>query len=151
MIGQTKSTARPVLMFICEDSNSRRSARKTIKDSGILLRYPGVDTADCSHPPDFGQLVQLALRRNMDDLEDLTRAGSWSMDTEESYYSNFTHPDLVNQRNLSGMVLLGNPGTYTAASRYPSALGRLAQLLVLELGFSQVLVMVLLLSQVLSL
>lgn len=62
MIGRSKSTARPVLMFICEDSNSRRSARKTIKESGILLRYPGVDTADCSYPPDVGQLVHLASR-----------------------------------------------------------------------------------------
>lgn len=67
MIGRTKSTARPVLMFICEDSNSRKTARKTIKESGILLRYPGVDTADCSYPPDFGQLVQLASGEYEDD------------------------------------------------------------------------------------
>lgn len=80
MIGQTKSTARPVLMFICEDSNSRKTARKTIKESGILLRYPGVDTADCSHPPDFGQLVQLAAG-DMDDF-----FSDNCSDTEDSYY-----------------------------------------------------------------
>lgn len=67
MIGRSECTARPVLMFICEDGDSRKIARKAIKESGILLRYPGVDTADCSRPPDFEQLVQLASGEYKDD------------------------------------------------------------------------------------
>lgn len=116
MIGQTESTARPVLMFICEDSNSRKTVRKTIKESGILLRYPGVDTADCSHPPDFGQLVQLALRRKMDDLEDLSRE-MWSLDIEDSYSTDF---DYLPGGGSSG-------GLYTGTSPYPSNSGQLKQ------------------------
>ncbi|KUL89029.1 hypothetical protein ZTR_06026 [Talaromyces verruculosus] len=122
MIGRTKSTARPVLMFICEERNSREIARKTIKESGILQRYPGVDTADCSHPPDFGQLVQLSLLRNRDDLENLTSAGSWSMGTGDSLFPNFDHSVSGRRINHSAIGASGFPGPNfnTAASLYPS-------------------------------
>lgn len=128
MIGQTKAKAKPVLMFICEDSNSRKTARKTIKESGILLRFPGVDTADCSYPPDFGQLVQLALHRHADDLEDLMPTGSWFMDTEDWYSLNYEHhPVFGHHRNLGEMGSSGYVATNTAASPNPPDSGKLAQ------------------------
>ncbi|KAF3407029.1 hypothetical protein DPV78_000628 [Talaromyces pinophilus] len=128
MIGQTKSTARPVLMFICEERNSRNTARKTIKESGILLRYPGVDTADCSQPPDFGQLVQLAMD---DDWEDLTLARSLSMDMEQSNYSNVPPPVFSHRKSLLGTGS-GYSGANTATSLYSSDSEQLAQQPVFE-------------------
>ncbi|KAI7971099.1 hypothetical protein EIK77_007215 [Talaromyces pinophilus] len=128
MIGQTKSTARPVLMFICEERNSRKTARKTIKESGILLRYPGVDTADCSQPPDFGQLVQLAMD---DDWEDLTLARSLSMDMEQSNYSNVPPPVFSHRKSLLGTGS-GYSGAHTATSLYSSDSEQLAQQPVFE-------------------
>ncbi|RDW91018.1 hypothetical protein BP5796_02183 [Coleophoma crateriformis] len=60
MIGRTRETATPRLMFCCQDSKSRKSVRKTVEESGILDRYPGVKVGDSSRPPDFDQLVPLA-------------------------------------------------------------------------------------------
>ncbi|PMD29554.1 hypothetical protein L207DRAFT_520847 [Hyaloscypha variabilis F] len=60
MIGKTKETAEPMILFCCRESASRKQVRTTIEESGILQRYPGVRVGDASRPPDFDQLVQLA-------------------------------------------------------------------------------------------
>lgn len=60
MIGKTKETAEPMILFCCRESASRKQVRTTVEESGILLRYPGVRVGDASRPPDFDQLVQLA-------------------------------------------------------------------------------------------
>ncbi|KAE9364842.1 hypothetical protein N431DRAFT_564050 [Stipitochalara longipes BDJ] len=60
MIGKTKETAEPMILFCCRESASRKQVRTTVEESGILQRYPGVRVGDASRPPDFDQLVQLA-------------------------------------------------------------------------------------------
>ncbi|KAH0541248.1 hypothetical protein FGG08_004253 [Glutinoglossum americanum] len=60
MIGKSKPTARPTVMFCCKEAKPRRTVRKMIDDSGILLDYPGVKTGDSTSPPDFDQLISLS-------------------------------------------------------------------------------------------
>jgi hypothetical protein len=60
MIGKTKETAAPTIMFCCEQRGPRRKVRKTVLESGILSGYPGIITGDCSTPPEGDRLVQLA-------------------------------------------------------------------------------------------
>jgi hypothetical protein len=60
MIGKTKNTAEPMILFCCRESASRKQVRTTVEESGILQRYPGLRVGDASRPPDFDQLVQLA-------------------------------------------------------------------------------------------
>ncbi|PQE16248.1 hypothetical protein CJF32_00010754 [Rutstroemia sp. NJR-2017a WRK4] len=61
MIGRTKDTARPTIMFISKEEDSRKKIRKTVEESGILDGYLGVRLGDCSRPPDFDRLVELAI------------------------------------------------------------------------------------------
>jgi hypothetical protein len=60
MIGRTRETSEPMIMFCCRDSCSRKQVRKTVEESGILDQYQNVRLGDASRPPDFDQLVQLA-------------------------------------------------------------------------------------------
>lgn len=60
MIGGTKSSASPTIVFCCEVASHRQEVRNTIKNSGILDRYPGIKTGHMRRPPDFNQLVTLA-------------------------------------------------------------------------------------------
>jgi peptide-N4-(N-acetyl-beta-glucosaminyl)asparagine amidase len=60
MIGKTKDSAMPTVMFCCVERNSRKKVRKMIADSGILGEYPGIITGDCSSAPDCDRPVQLA-------------------------------------------------------------------------------------------
>ena len=59
MIGQTKGTSKPMIMFCGRNTKCRKQVRKTLQESGILKNYPGVRVGDASRPPDFDQLVQL--------------------------------------------------------------------------------------------
>ena len=58
MIGRTRENTAPKVIFSCTDEAARKEVRKTIKDSGILRRYPGIGTGDSSLPPDFNALIQ---------------------------------------------------------------------------------------------
>ncbi|KAG4431414.1 hypothetical protein IFR05_013106 [Cadophora sp. M221] len=60
MIGKTRESAEPMIMFCCRDTDCRKRVRKTVEQSGILEKYPGVRVGDAVRPPDFDQLVQLA-------------------------------------------------------------------------------------------
>jgi peptide-N4-(N-acetyl-beta-glucosaminyl)asparagine amidase len=60
MIGSTKSSASPTIVFCCEIGVHRREVRNIIKNSGILDRYPGIKTGHMPRPPDFRQLITLA-------------------------------------------------------------------------------------------
>jgi hypothetical protein len=75
MIGKSKATARPTVMFCCRESKSRRTVKKIIDDSGILLNYPGIKTDDSTLPPDFNQLIELSLRGDESD-DDLNYSNS---------------------------------------------------------------------------
>jgi hypothetical protein len=59
MIGQTRESSEPTVMFCGRDAQCRKQVRKTIKESGLLKKYQGVRVGDASLPPDFDQLVQL--------------------------------------------------------------------------------------------
>lgn len=60
MIGRTPETAAPVVMFFCEEPESRRKVQDSIKRSGILKRYPGIKSGNAPLPPDLEQLEPLA-------------------------------------------------------------------------------------------
>jgi hypothetical protein len=64
MIGRTKESARPTVVFCCGDSCSRKLVRQAILASGLLDQYPGFRTAECSKPPDFDQLFPLEDRNS---------------------------------------------------------------------------------------
>jgi hypothetical protein len=60
MIGKTKSTAIPTLLFCCSKRGPRKSIKTQILESGIMSRYPGVRVGECSKPPDFGRFIPLS-------------------------------------------------------------------------------------------
>lgn len=65
MIGRKPSNARPTIMFCCARPNPRCRARRVIRESGILDKYPGFGMGDSSYPPDFDGLpVRLANTSN---------------------------------------------------------------------------------------
>jgi hypothetical protein len=59
MIGKTKATAVPTLLFICSQRAARRLIKVQIEESGILDKYPTIQIGDCSKPPDFGKVTSL--------------------------------------------------------------------------------------------
>jgi hypothetical protein len=69
MIGKSKSTARPTIMFICKEAEARKTVRKMICNSGILNKYPGVKTGESTLSPDFDQLIPLASSPSEADVE----------------------------------------------------------------------------------
>ena len=60
MIGRTRQTAHPTVVFCCKDTEPRRTVRQTVKRSGILEKYPGFLTMDCTRPPGCTNLESLA-------------------------------------------------------------------------------------------
>jgi TolA-binding protein len=60
MIGKTKETSEPTIMFCGRDEKCRKQVKKTVKQSCILDSYPGVRLGDGPLAPDFDQLVPLA-------------------------------------------------------------------------------------------
>ncbi|KAE8441858.1 hypothetical protein EG329_004213 [Mollisiaceae sp. DMI_Dod_QoI] len=97
MIGKTKETADPTIMFSGRDPRCRKQIKKTIKESGILDKHPGMKLGDASRPPDFDQLVPLAGRvygqsyRYTTSLLSLPSSAfsdfdDWAL--EENFYSN---------------------------------------------------------------
>jgi hypothetical protein len=64
MMGRRSTTAAPTVLFVSEDANGRKEARKVVKDSGILSPYRGWKTAQASTDPRWGgDLEQLASGR----------------------------------------------------------------------------------------
>lgn len=59
MVGKAPSLASPFILFCCEVSDYRRDVQNTIKESGILDRYPGIKTDNLPREPGFAQLVSL--------------------------------------------------------------------------------------------
>jgi len=59
MIGKTKATSVPTLLFICSQRAARRFIKAQIEESGILDKYPTIQVGDCSKPPDFGKVTSL--------------------------------------------------------------------------------------------
>ncbi len=59
MIGGSRETAEPTIMFCCKDTSCRQRVRAAVAESRILDRYPRIRVRDDSIPPDFGHPVQL--------------------------------------------------------------------------------------------
>lgn len=59
MVGKAPSLASPFILFCCEVSDYRRDVQNSIKESGILDRYPGIKTDNLPREPGFAQLVSL--------------------------------------------------------------------------------------------
>jgi len=51
MIGRNESLARPTILFCCERKPPRQRAVKLVRESLVLVEYPGVQLGDCSRPP----------------------------------------------------------------------------------------------------
>lgn len=60
MVGKTPQTAAPVIMFFCEERGPRRKVQDSVKQSGILKKYPGIKSGNAALPPDLEQLEPLA-------------------------------------------------------------------------------------------
>ncbi|KAH7110880.1 hypothetical protein B0J11DRAFT_586082 [Dendryphion nanum] len=59
MIGTSDKTASPIVLFISENSEERKEARRIIKESGMLEKYPGYKTAHASKDPGCEKLEEL--------------------------------------------------------------------------------------------
>jgi hypothetical protein len=60
MIGRALSSARPTIMFFCEEKEPRKKAKKLIDESGILKQLPGFRTGQQARQPNIGTLIQPA-------------------------------------------------------------------------------------------
>ncbi|KAK8029748.1 hypothetical protein PG993_011039 [Apiospora rasikravindrae] len=60
MIGRSKCSASPTVLFCCKVLAHRREVQDIIKNSGILGHYPGIKTGHMAEPPGFQNLVPLA-------------------------------------------------------------------------------------------
>jgi hypothetical protein len=60
MVGKSPQTAAPTVMFISENSDYRKDARKAIKASDIIVQYSGYKTAQLAKDPGFLKMEQLA-------------------------------------------------------------------------------------------
>jgi hypothetical protein len=60
MIGRALSSARPTIMFFCEEKEPRKKAKKVIDESGILKQLPGFRTGQQARQPNIGTLIQPA-------------------------------------------------------------------------------------------
>jgi hypothetical protein len=74
MIGKSPQAASPTILFISENSEYRKDARKAIKTSGILSHYPGFKTAHSAKDPGFQKMEQLA--SNSDSVAGLSMRNS---------------------------------------------------------------------------
>lgn len=53
MIGKSKSTATPTIMFECFQKGPRKEAMDMVKKSNILNEYPGIETGHWAFPPNM--------------------------------------------------------------------------------------------------
>lgn len=60
MLGKCTGTAYPMVFFCSKEASARNTVRKEIDGSGILDWYQGFRTGECTRPPHFDQLKQLA-------------------------------------------------------------------------------------------
>jgi hypothetical protein len=60
MIGKSPQTAAPTIVFISENCELRKNARKVFKASDILSHYPAFKTAHSAKDPGFQKMEQLA-------------------------------------------------------------------------------------------
>jgi hypothetical protein len=136
MIGRTKEASEPMIMFCGRDIKCRKYVKKTVKESGILERYPGVKLGDALRPPDFDQLVQLAglSYRDIDDIDEwLAHSHSDDVELSQDLYMNrvafgsksehtsgkkLTIPFYDSNRNLVSIRHATGGGIVHAANRY---------------------------------
>lgn len=60
IIGRNRDSVAPTVIFSCSEPKPRKEVRRMIDESGILNKYPGIETGDSSSPPDCENLVPLA-------------------------------------------------------------------------------------------
>lgn len=53
MVGKTPGTAVPQVMFSCKTAGPRKEAMNVLRKSGILQKYPGIETGHWQFPPDI--------------------------------------------------------------------------------------------------
>jgi Zinc finger, C2H2 type len=64
MIGDSTQTAKPTIMFFCDEQQPRIDAWQAIKNSNMLKEYPGMRSGHMISPPEFEYLDQLASSDN---------------------------------------------------------------------------------------
>jgi len=60
MIGRSKTTATPTVLFISKNPKSRKHAKRVMKESGVLSNYPSFSTKYVDKDPGYGNIVSLA-------------------------------------------------------------------------------------------
>lgn len=61
MIGRSKTTATPTILFISKNPQSRKHAKRVMKESGVLLKYPNFSTKYVDKDPGSVNIVSLAV------------------------------------------------------------------------------------------
>jgi hypothetical protein len=60
MIGRGRSSAKPTIMFFCEEKDMRKKAKRVIDNGGLLDKLPGFRTGHQAKQPNIGSLIQPA-------------------------------------------------------------------------------------------
>jgi hypothetical protein len=64
MVGRDQVSAKPTIMFFCEDKEPRKRSKKIVNEGGLLRRLPGFRTGHRAKQPGIGLLVQPATNHN---------------------------------------------------------------------------------------
>lgn len=86
MIGKTKQSSKPTVVFCCEVSAPRVQIKRLIKESGLMKQFKGIELGHMPRPPDFDQLVPLAQERDIfEDTEgEFQKLITWSHSPRDS-------------------------------------------------------------------
>jgi hypothetical protein len=60
MIGRAQSTAKPTIMFFCEEKEPRKRAKRILDEGGLLNQLPGFRTGHQARQPGIGRLIRPA-------------------------------------------------------------------------------------------
>ncbi|KAI1274479.1 hypothetical protein F5Y07DRAFT_214853 [Xylaria sp. FL0933] len=116
MIGHNVGSACPTIVFCCDVAAHRREVRSTIKQSGILDRYPGVKTGHMPRAPDFDRLIPLAAG-NCSNKSEIRLEMSPSALGMPLFITGYAHgQQLSTKATIGGVIRVGRKYFYTTAA-----------------------------------
>lgn len=128
MVGKAPSLASPFIIFCCDVSDYRRDMQNTIKESGILDRYPGIKTDNLPREPGFAKLVSLGAsgqpNHSHGDMIALTSQARSACGSQIFIDSNGTKSGSVSSTSaatIGGVIRLGAKLYYTTAAHAVSS------------------------------
>ncbi|KAI0874170.1 hypothetical protein GGS24DRAFT_353972 [Hypoxylon argillaceum] len=121
MVGPSPSAAAPFIMFASEQRSQRRQAMNHIKNSKILVEYPGMQAGEWAEAPHIGRQEQKGSSRESIyrelQIPDSITADAWiSTGFQVSAVLTFYYPDRTTEATASVMIDINNICYYLVPS-----------------------------------